>query len=569
MSLDGGLKFTRAAAVMLLIGAASLCASASDESYELTGTVIDANSGKPIEGAYVLVVYKNGGGSFGGHSSSWCVGSRGMVTKADGKYRFPVAYPGASFVDPPTAIKADYQFIQYDWLNASKQQTDRKLWFTDQNVKLAPQDVTKPNLHFQREFSCARAASKQDTAAFSEFLRIEFAEFEEYGRSASELNGLWQAIKDTKVPFNLDAPYPPTPQNLAARKVEMEDREYELRVAEAQKKRKDAEASLGFVNAGNFGYSTEARDAKGKLLPTPQSLELNCAEFGPAELNEKFASRMKKAGLLVPVKPNSWHTKVPNGSCVRSTDWPLAFEFITELRNDYLDQFPTRFRRYPLRPGSSKNDVQRQAFTRAIIENDTAVVKNVLKAGLDPNSPIDPQVRDLPRVAPILVAATMGRAEIVKLLVAAGANVNSTTDTGNLIANTPLMVNANTFGKVNAPARLEIAAALLNAHADPNCRPQVADCPFISAVRHAEVEIVRLLIKAGADVNLRYGQPLKDAMYTYHSAGSNYDRARAARYLEIAEMLVEAGAILDIRQLQAYHDKDLEEALLRKAKAQK
>ena len=72
--------------------------------------VIDSNTGKPMEGAFVLAVYNESGGTLFGHSSSWCVRTKGVWTGADGRFTFPKGKPNNPHL---YAVKEGYVLNSY------------------------------------------------------------------------------------------------------------------------------------------------------------------------------------------------------------------------------------------------------------------------------------------------------------------------------------------------------------------------------------------------------------------------------------------------------------------------
>jgi len=173
----------------------SSCASFGPVDYEQTGMVIDDTTGKPIEGAYVLAVYLYGGNSMGG-SFSYCHKTLGMYTGADGKYHFPVVVGNDANPMPPVAIKPGYRYVGYDFVNDQEQGRNQRLYYTGQNVRLAPQDPTKPYLNYVgANADCSRAPTRQDAAAGATFLTIEVGELEKYGEKKTRIESLRGAIR--------------------------------------------------------------------------------------------------------------------------------------------------------------------------------------------------------------------------------------------------------------------------------------------------------------------------------------------------------------------------------------
>ncbi|KAJ4789801.1 ankyrin repeat family protein [Rhynchospora pubera] len=89
--------------------------------------------------------------------------------------------------------------------------------------------------------------------------------------------------------------------------------------------------------------------------------------------------------------------------------------------------------------------------------------------------------------APLLIAATSGQASTVEVLLQHHADVNGATSPDH----TPL------FSSVRA-ASLECTRLLIKAGADPNLK-----CPLGIAVQKGSIEIIKCLLEAGADPNLR------------------------------------------------------------------
>ena len=82
--------------------------------------------------------------------------------------------------------------------------------------------------------------------------------------------------------------------------------------------------------------------------------------------------------------------------------------------------------------------------------------------------------------------------ETCQILVSAGANVNTTTISGN----TPLLIAA-------CHKKLEISRILISGGANPNIMNWIGMTPLHWAVSSNDLEIVRLLISAGAGLNIQ------------------------------------------------------------------
>ena len=162
-----------------------------------------------------------------------------------------------------------------------------------------------------------------------------------------------------------------------------------------------------------------------------------------------------------------------------------------------------------IRAGSdvnAANDLGATALWSASMNGSVPMVQRLLKAGADPNRVL------LAGESPVMVAARAGSAKVVEMLVAAGADVNQRATRGQ----TALMWAA-------AHRRSEVVRVLLAHGADLLARSsvwtQVMAVPphglpqynraiphggataLLFAVRAGDVDSVRLLVAAGADVN--------------------------------------------------------------------
>jgi ankyrin repeat protein len=124
---------------------------------------------------------------------------------------------------------------------------------------------------------------------------------------------------------------------------------------------------------------------------------------------------------------------------------------------------------------------------------------------------------------PIGLAAYFGRTEAVEYLIKAGAEVNSPSK--NSLGVTPLQ-------SAVAGGHLEIIRLLLAAGASPNVRERGGYTPLHAAAQNGDVEIVRCLIFGGANVDATSDndeKPLDMALKSGHDEVANLLKAGITR----------------------------------------
>jgi hypothetical protein len=162
-------------------------------------------------------------------------------------------------------------------------------------------------------------------------------------------------------------------------------------------------------------------------------------------------------------------------------------------------------------------DFTKEAFFRAVMDNDADVVKLYLAAGMPPDA--SPR-----RDSPLKDAIDRGSTEVAQVLIAGGANVDWKDE-----YDQSLVMNACS-GK-----RIAILQALIAAGADVNRPNKYKIAPLAVAAERGDLEAVRALLEGKAEVNARndYG-------------GSALSVAVLRGYTEVVKTLIAAGA--DVRR---------------------
>jgi len=181
-----------------------------------------------------------------------------------------------------------------------------------------------------------------------------------------------------------------------------------------------------------------------------------------------------------------------------------------------------------------RNSLGATALTEAVNLADSEMVRLLLKAKADPNLGNDYNQ------TPLMLAASTGSLPIVEMLVKAGAQVNVSEQTRD---QTPLMW---AIGNGNAAvvdflirhkAEVDVRAAVndwgnqITSEPRAQYRPSGGMTPLLYATRFGCMECVRLLLKAGADIN----RPTPDGVTPLMNAIDNLQ-------YEVANFLLDQGA---------------------------
>lgn len=161
-------------------------------------------------------------------------------------------------------------------------------------------------------------------------------------------------------------------------------------------------------------------------------------------------------------------------------------------------------------------------FERAVAVEDLEKVRTMLKAGFDLNRQAakfdDPLIHRLMRQ----LQATPRTQELVAALTAAGADVNA----ANRFGVTPLM-----YAVLAGPGQVNI---LLAAGAKANAADDNGRTPLMLAAYDGKLDVVKLLVQAGADVNARdaKGQSALDYVTSGKANNGSTTRTQIVRFLK-------------------------------------
>lgn len=157
----------------------------------------------------------------------------------------------------------------------------------------------------------------------------------------------------------------------------------------------------------------------------------------------------------------------------------------------------------------------------ALMSGDTSTVKSCLDQGISIDGRLPKRKGRPGRETPLMIAAELGNLAMAKVLIARGGDVNAQAEfqatalTFAIVNNHATMVSLllksgaeitpdHTIDAATAKIDLCITRSLLNYGADPNAQNKsFRQTAIHMAAYHDRTDVARLLIRAGADINLR------------------------------------------------------------------
>ena len=155
---------------------------------------------------------------------------------------------------------------------------------------------------------------------------------------------------------------------------------------------------------------------------------------------------------------------------------------------------------------TSRLSADEKSFIKAALNGDTSTVRDLLSKG------VAVDVRDSEtyplggswNITALMCAARNGHVETVQILLQAGASVSAAMDTHKVDGGG----GSQALHYAMARGHTAVGALLLDAGADPNAIGSSGNTPLVEAIGDRHLEAVRLLLKRGANVNLK--TPRKD-----------------------------------------------------------
>jgi hypothetical protein len=316
-----------------------------------TGTVIDATTGKPIDGAYVLAIYMAGGGTLGGHSSVWCENTLGVHTATDGKFSFPSRDSQGRWLWEVGAIKPDYKAVNSFEARKALKLKAANSTDVEEDVFLTRQDPARPKLNFSPiETSCYRAKTRQDSAAAIRFLRLALAEEEEYGASNQRLKSTWESIT------MLNALPNEFGKSIIAESIETEQRMEKEDSAYASKREAERKIQAEVLFVGHSTFATAMAISSSRGLQPEVSKRYSC--FGLDNQLKADALRLKMQRTGIPFEVQEKGNTGRYSLCVNPTDDSDINLLIEAVRIETIHK-SLRTKRYPRPLATSQKEISK------------------------------------------------------------------------------------------------------------------------------------------------------------------------------------------------------------------
>ena len=213
-----------------------------------------------------------------------------------------------------------------------------------------------------------------------------------------------------------------------------------------------------------------------------------------------------------------------NAAC---SGWQETYDYLypltaVELRKEAEEQLSAGLRRR-----QRLDDKFTENFISAAAMGDIRAVLAALEDGVNINA------FNADEHTALSMAAYWGHLTVVRALIEAGVNLNLGCEYDGetpLISAASMTAMANSKISVGGMNQAEVARLLIEAGADVNAGTDEGWTALMAAANAGSIEVVKLLLQAGADVNAKDGR--KDTALS---------RAQKTKHQEIVELLKEAG----------------------------
>lgn len=162
------------------------------EPLKMTGTVFDATTKLPLEGAYVVAIYEEWRANIG-MSTHVCVKLKGMTTGPDGRFDFPVEKGNGESPSDAVAVKPGYYLDHLGGMpDPDEMRRQSPAAYANRDIYLAPQNPASPawGRYSLSSVHCRYARTRADAEPGIQYMKIVTEEMRRYGADKQSLSSV-------------------------------------------------------------------------------------------------------------------------------------------------------------------------------------------------------------------------------------------------------------------------------------------------------------------------------------------------------------------------------------------